>query len=61
MKAILIHRAFEDRPVTTAIMEVDDHGFEKDLLEKFYRATQNIDDSWSNPDHRVNDGSDDIV
>lgn len=57
MKAILIHRAFEDRPITVATMEANDSVFEKDVLEKFYTSTQNVHDSWSNPDVREYDGS----
>jgi len=57
MKAILIHRAFEERPITVATMQASDSVFEKDVLEKFYTSTQNIHDSWSNPDVREYDGS----
>ena len=57
MKAILIHRAFEARPITVATMEANDSVFEKDVLEKFYTSTQNVHDSWSNPDIREYDGS----
>jgi len=48
MKTILIHRAFETIPKPICEIDFEDTMVDIDCLNQTYKATQNVEDSWTN-------------